>query len=133
MHAQLCLTLCDRMDCSLPDSSHCGIFQARILEWSAISYSRDLSNTGIKPMSPALAGGFFTPEPPGKTYCHANVHECKYKESEPCRITLNMLDEKDYWECLIFQRDISLALQNYYWGKCGLNHLFLFKTGFLGL
>ena len=34
--AQLCPTLCDRMDCSLPGSSVNGIFQARILEWVAI-------------------------------------------------------------------------------------------------
>ena len=31
--AQLCLTLCDPMDCSLPGSSVHGILQARILEW----------------------------------------------------------------------------------------------------
>ena len=31
--AQLCLTLCDPMDCSLPSSSIHGIFQARVLEW----------------------------------------------------------------------------------------------------
>ena len=37
--AQSCLTLCDPMDCSLPDSSVHGIFQARILEWVAISFS----------------------------------------------------------------------------------------------
>ena len=38
--AQLCLTPCDPMDCSLPGSSIDGIFQARILEWVAISFSR---------------------------------------------------------------------------------------------
>ena len=38
--AQLCLTLCNPMDCSLPGSSIHGIFQARILEWVAISFSR---------------------------------------------------------------------------------------------
>ena len=32
--------LCDPMDCSLPGSSIHGIFQARILEWVAISFSR---------------------------------------------------------------------------------------------
>ena len=37
---KLCLTLCDPMDCSLPDSSVHGILQARILEWVAISFSR---------------------------------------------------------------------------------------------
>ena len=38
--AQSCLTLCDPMDCSLPGCSVHGIFQARILEWDAISFSR---------------------------------------------------------------------------------------------
>ena len=36
---QLCPTLCDPMDCSLPGSSVHGIFQARGLEWVAISFS----------------------------------------------------------------------------------------------
>ena len=34
--AQLCPTLRDPMDCSLPGSSVLGIFQARVLEWGAI-------------------------------------------------------------------------------------------------
>ena len=37
--AQSCPTLCDPMDCSLPDSSVHGIFQARVLEWVAIAFS----------------------------------------------------------------------------------------------
>ena len=37
--AQLCLTLRDPMDCSLPGSSVHGIFQARVLEWGAIAFS----------------------------------------------------------------------------------------------
>ena len=42
---QLCLTLCDSMDCngSLPSFSVHGIFQARVLEWVAISFSRGSS------------------------------------------------------------------------------------------
>ena len=36
--AQLCLTLSDPMDCSLPGSSIHGIFQARVLEWGAIAF-----------------------------------------------------------------------------------------------
>ena len=58
--AQLCLTLCDPIDCSLPGSSLHGIFQARILEWVAISYSRGSCYPGTEPaslVSPALAGG----------------------------------------------------------------------------
>ena len=37
--AQLCPTLSDSMDCSLPGSSIHGIFQARVLEWGAIAFS----------------------------------------------------------------------------------------------
>ena len=37
--AQLCPTLSDPMDCSLPDFSIHGIFQARVLEWGAIAFS----------------------------------------------------------------------------------------------
>ena len=37
--------------------------------WSGLPFPspRDLLDPGIKPMSPALAGGFFTTEPPGKS------------------------------------------------------------------
>jgi len=57
------------MDYSLPGSSVYGILQARILEWVAMPSSGDLPDSGIKPASlksPALAGWFFTTEPPGK-------------------------------------------------------------------
>ena len=37
---QSCPTLCDLMNCSLPGSSVHGVFQARVLEWFAISFSR---------------------------------------------------------------------------------------------
>ena len=40
--AQSCPTLCDPMNCSPPHSSVHGIFQAVILEWVAISFSRNL-------------------------------------------------------------------------------------------
>ena len=40
---QLCLILCNPMDCSLPGSSAHGIFQARILKWVAIPFSRGSS------------------------------------------------------------------------------------------
>ena len=39
--SQLCLTLCDPLDCSPPDSSVHGILQAWILEWVAIPFSRE--------------------------------------------------------------------------------------------
>ena len=41
--AQSCPTLCDPMGCSLPGFSVHGIFQARVPEWVAISFSRGSS------------------------------------------------------------------------------------------
>ena len=64
--AQPCLTLCNPMDCSLPGSSIHGIFQARILEWVAISSPGDLPNPGIEPQSPSLQADTLPSEPPGK-------------------------------------------------------------------
>ena len=54
------------MDHSLPSSSDLWVSQARILEWVAVSFSRDLPDPGVELTSPALAGGFFTAEPPEK-------------------------------------------------------------------
>ena len=56
---QSCLTLCDPVDCSLPGSSVHAILQAGTLEWVTMSSSRGYSHSGIKPMSPALAGRLF--------------------------------------------------------------------------
>ena len=46
--------LCNTMDCSLPGSSVHGIFQARILEWVAISSPRNLPDAGIEAQSLVL-------------------------------------------------------------------------------
>ena len=63
---QLCLTVCDPMDCSPPGSSAHGIFQARILEGVAISFSKGLPNPGVEPGSPRLQVASLPSEPPGK-------------------------------------------------------------------
>ena len=71
---KLCLALHNPMNCSPSGSSVHRISQARILEWVAISSSRDLPNPRVELMSPVslpLAGRFFM-EPPGMTlitYC----------------------------------------------------------------
>ena len=54
------------MNCSPPGSSNHGISQARILEWVAFPSPGDLPDPGIEPESSALAGAFFTADPPGK-------------------------------------------------------------------
>ena len=54
--AQSCLTLCDPMDCSPPDSSVHGILLARILEWVAIFFSKNLLIYNINGILDVLQG-----------------------------------------------------------------------------
>ena len=58
--AHLCLTLCDPMDCSLPGSSIHEIFQARVLEWVAISFSRGSSQPRNRTQDSCIASRHFT-------------------------------------------------------------------------
>ena len=58
--AQSCPTLCDPMDCSLSGSSVHGIFQARVLEWIAISFSRVSSWPRNWTQVSPIAGRLFT-------------------------------------------------------------------------
>ena len=58
--AQSCLTLCDPMDSSQPSSSVHGIFQARILEWVAISFSRGSSGPRDQTRLAHIVGRRFT-------------------------------------------------------------------------
>ena len=51
--AQLCLTLSDPMDCSLPGSSAHGFFQAKVLDWGAIAFSAMGKNSLEKMMWPS--------------------------------------------------------------------------------
>ena len=64
--AQLCPTLLQPMDFSLPGSSLYGISQARILEWVAISFPRGSSQPEDQIYISCIAGEFLTIEPPAK-------------------------------------------------------------------
>ena len=57
---QLCLTLCDPMDCNLPGSSVQGICQVGILEWVAISLSGGSSWSRDQTQVSCITGRFFT-------------------------------------------------------------------------
>ena len=74
--SKLCLTPCDPMDCSLQGSSAHGIFQARILEWIAISCSRGSSwsrdQTCVASIT-YIVGRFLPAEPLGKP-----IYVCNY-------------------------------------------------------
>ena len=78
------------VDCGLPGSSLLGIPQARILEWVAVSFPRFLPDPWVKPtspVSPALAGGFFTTEPPVKLYYYQypSSYRGRFRGSERLR------------------------------------------------
>ena len=58
--AQSCPTLCNPVDCSLPGSSVHAIFQARILEWVAVSFSRGSSQLRDQTQVSCIVGRHFT-------------------------------------------------------------------------
>ena len=89
VYAQLCLTIRNPMAGSLLGFSVHEIFQGRILEWVAISFSGDLPNPGIQPRSPALQADSLTFEEPGKPLLHtphekypASIQDCLIKTIE---------------------------------------------------
>ena len=65
--AQSCPTLRASVDSRLPGFSVHAVFQARILAWVAISYSKGSSQPSDQPGSPALVDEFFTTVPLGKS------------------------------------------------------------------
>ena len=81
--AESCPSLGDAMGCSPPGSSVRGISQARTLEWAALPPPGGRPDPGSEPRSPALAGGFFTTETPGKpSLCLGNAkltNDCSYE------------------------------------------------------
>ena len=78
--AQSSPTLRDPVDCSQPDSSVHGIFQVRILEWVAISFSMGLPDHS----SPALQADSLLSELPGKPPRNSRHVEIKEEKSITC-------------------------------------------------
>ena len=75
---QLCPTLCNPMDCSLPGSSVHGIFQARILEWVAISFFRASSQPRDQTQSPTLWADALPSETQGKPISKVVIYYYSY-------------------------------------------------------
>ena len=82
--------LCNPMDCSLSGSSIHGIFQARVVEWVAISFSRDISTQGLNPGLLHCRQMLLPSEPPGnptKMYIYMNwQYFVIYEKSKSLRI-----------------------------------------------
>ena len=93
--AQPCPTLCGPMDCSLLGSSVHGIFQARLLEWVAISHSGDLSDLGSNMHLLLWQADSLPLEPPGKP------------KAEP--LTINY---QPHWHVLILFTKFKISLRS---------------------
>ena len=107
---QLCPTLSDPMDCSLPGSSIHGIFQARVLEWGAIAFSGSSSYWPSNYLFPEILcgcarclefipGWLGTKKSPGWNY------------PQPCLKLLDSLLNDTEWNLII--RIIQLVLSNW--------------------
>ena len=76
--AQLCLTLSDPMDWSLPGSSIHGIFQARVLEWGAIAFSRGMYYYYAKDEESKTQRGYFQ----HYGYCYYEMENCDFSDGQ---------------------------------------------------
>ena len=86
--AQSYPALCKPMHCSLPGSSVHGIFQARILEWVAITSSRGSPQVGDQIRVSCSVGWFCTTEPSGKPMLHEeglNIESDEWQADHPHR------------------------------------------------
>ena len=95
--AQSCLTLCNPMDYSPPVSSVPGIFQARILEWVAILFSR----------------GYFWPRGQGSNPCllHWQVNSLAWIHSGSLETIYNLISKYNLWVFIIFKTDENFHKQ----------------------
>ena len=82
MHAQSRPTLCNPMGYGPPGSSVHRVFQARMLEWVAISSSTDLPDPGIEPTSPALQADSLPLSHLGSPKCPVDVSNHHYYHSD---------------------------------------------------
>ena len=110
--AESCPTLCSLLDCSLSDSSVHGISQAR--NWNGLPFPSpgDLPDPGIKLTSPALAGRFFTTEPPGMpAHFLAIVLKCV------CLVFSSVLGPilPPNWESKLSETLSILLMLSYFW------------------
>ena len=83
--AELCPTLCNTMDCSLPGSLSMGILQEGILELISMFSSRESSQPRDQTHVSCIAGRFFTTESPGMS----NI-----KATNPIQLFLNPFTKK---------------------------------------
>ena len=88
--------------CFPPGSFVHGILQARILEWVAILFSRDLPDPGIESGSPALRADSLPSKPPGKSYLKLYPDQIIWplyiSNTVDTQATLYSIVISNYWE-----------------------------------
>ena len=97
-----CPTLLRPMYCTSPGSSVHGVSQARALDGLPFPSPGDLPDAGIKPVSPALAGGLITTEPPGKPkvyvflyYTHTHIYLSDISDNKKLGIKVYDVENDD--------------------------------------
>ena len=101
------------MDCSLPRSSICGIFQARVLEWVAISFSRGSSQPRDRTWVSCIVGRRFTSpnydrnnEDNGTLFQKVSCTHCHTQCPQPCsrpHLCQRLLDtHRQVWVSLLW-------------------------------
>ena len=83
------------MDCSLPGSSVHGNFQARMMEWLAIPFTRSFPISGIEPESPALPADSFLSKPPGKSPSKPGIYLIRYMQDLYVKNCKNLLTDTE--------------------------------------
>ena len=96
--AQSCPTLCDPMDCNLPGSSIHGIFQARILELVAISFSRRSSSPRDQTWVSRIVD---------RCFIVWATREVKHRYTSPYNNIVFLLSKYSVVECLDHVEDIN--------------------------
>ena len=113
---QSCPTLCNPMDWSLPGSSAHGIFQAIVLEWIAISFSRGSSRPRDRAQVSLIVDRRFTVWATGKSWCPqqtgAHSNSPQQTEGRPERVSVGR------WQCQLqrLNKSTSCAQGNIF--KC---------------
>ena len=118
--AQSCLTLSDPMDCSLPDSSVHGIFQARVLEWGAIAFSISHACMHAKLLQLCLTlCDSMESSPPGSTV--HGIHQARILE----------YSWSEYWSVLGVNTGVFTGVGSHFLLQCMLLLLLLLLSRFI--
>ena len=115
--AQSCLILCEPVDCSPPSSSIHGILQARILEWTAIPFSRGSSWLRDQTRVSPIGGRFLTVWVTRKPYMAEILHNF------PCNHLFDHITHtQSIFNNSVSQKFLNGSLCTPFWGKALRNN-----------